>query len=441
MNDPNGMIREGDVYHLFFQHDPDSISHGPMHWGHAISRDLVDWEERPVALYPDHLGTCFSGCAVRAADGVKLFYTAHSLTAAGRDFQVQCLAHANEDMTGFATDAGNPVIANPGNEVFRDPKVIWHNETSRWIMLLTEGQSIVFYASINLIDWTRVSSFGANHGKHGAGVWECPDLLELKRPDGGMQWVLVVSVSEEACGGGSGTQYFVGQFDGTTFTNVNDPETVLWLDFGRDFYAPQSFHDPHGVPTIMAWASNWSYARETPTEQFRGVASLPRELSLDETPEGLLVAQTIPSAVREAFDARRDRATWRQCFDFKHADGANIAIGFFNAPEAQFHIEWSEEGLVTVHCQRGAIKDMVGYEHQYDARFVWPTSRSLKVEIFVDHGVVELLLADGTASISNVFYPDNVEAPLSLTRTSRRLRGPANDPSFPKTQSQGGPNG
>ena len=144
MNDPNGMIRVDGVYHLFFQHDPDSTVQGPMHWGHAKSTDLVNWEELPVALYPTALGTCFSGSAIETADGaLKLFYTAHQRPD-GRDFQTQCLVHADRALTTFTSEPANPVVKNPGLECFRDPKVIWHATTARWIMAVTLGQSIGF---------------------------------------------------------------------------------------------------------------------------------------------------------------------------------------------------------------------------------------------------------------------------------------------------------
>ncbi|MCR6670731.1 glycoside hydrolase family 32 protein [Devosia ginsengisoli] len=273
MNDPNGLIRVGDLWHLFFQYDPDSTTHGPMHWGHAISTDLLHWSEQPIALFPTELGTCFSGSAIETESAeVKLFYTAHSRTKAGEDYQVQCLVHVEENLSRFSLDAANPVVPNPGLRAFRDPKVIWHGASHSWIMLVTEGQSIGFYGSTDLRNWTHLSKFGEGQGRHSSGPWECPDMVPLTAPDGETAWVLIVGLNPGGYAPGSGTQYFIGQFDGRHFVNANTPETELWLDYGRDYYAAQTFFERGGTntPMALAWASNWLYAKQAPTKAFRG---------------------------------------------------------------------------------------------------------------------------------------------------------------------------
>lgn len=185
MNDPNGLIQIGGVWHLFYQHEPHSTVHGPMHWGHASSRDLTNWTEHPIALYPDALGTCFSGSAIETATGeIKLFYTAHRTLPDGSDFQVQCVVHTDRNLALFTPDQHNPVIDNPGLAAFRDPKALWHEQSGRWIMVLTHGQSVGIYSSVDLANWRFESTFGEADGKHGKGPWECPDLLPLPTPDG-----------------------------------------------------------------------------------------------------------------------------------------------------------------------------------------------------------------------------------------------------------------
>ncbi|MBE9640849.1 glycoside hydrolase family 32 protein [Salipiger mangrovisoli] len=435
MNDPNGLIRKDGLWHLFFQHDPDSITHGPMHWGHAVSRDLVDWEQRPVALRPDTLGTCFSGSAVQGPDGVRLFYTAHSLTKEGRDFQVQCMARADDAMSVFRTDPGNPILCNPGREVFRDPKVIWHEGTARWVMLLTEGQSIAFYASDDMTRWEYLTSFGTCHGQHGRGVWECPDLLELPFEDG-MKWVLIVSISEDAPGGGSGTQYFVGQFDGRRFTNDHAPDQVLWLDMGRDFYAPQSFFDPGGAPVLMAWASNWSYARQTPTRAFRGAASLPRELSLTRTPDGVRLAQKVPETVTRAFALRRDRGTFCHRFVLDRNGARDVSIALFGEAAPHYRLTRLPGGCVRVTATRAEGHDLPGFAHEVTTELLWPEDQPLSVELYVDRGMVELLLADGTVSLTNLHFPAMPEGPLTLTHHPH-----TRTPGAPHPIAKGGQNG
>ncbi len=214
---------------------------------------------------------------------------------------MQCLVHADRALTSFTGDPRNPVVPNPGLPVFRDPKVVWHEATRRWIMVVTHGQSIGIRSSADLVEWTLESEFGAGEGQHGSGPWECPDLLPLAAPGGTTRWVLLVGIASDAPGGGSGTQYFVGDFDGRRFTNANPPGTVLWADYGRDYYAAQSFFGAER-PTTLAWASNWQYAHQTPTEAFRGVLGLPRELSLVDTAQGYRLRQIVPGSVAAAFE-------------------------------------------------------------------------------------------------------------------------------------------
>lgn len=422
MNDPNGMIRVGDVWHLFFQHDPDSIVHGPMHWGHATSTDLLHWDEQPIALYPGELGTCFSGSAVESEEGVKLFYTAHSRTAAGEDYQVQCLVHANADLTDFVHDAANPVVPNPGLVAFRDPKVIWHAPSNKWVMLVTEGQSIGFYGSADMKSWTHLSSFGATHGRHSPGPWECPDMVPLTAPNGETVWVLIVGLNPGGYAAGSGTQYFIGQFDGISFTNANAPKTELWLDYGRDYYAAQTFFERGGTdaPVAIAWASNWLYSRQTHTAAFRGVMSLPRELRLVDTADGLRVAARVPLAAQEKMIGIVLKGTSRSDILADLAPSEQMEITLFGESEPSFVIRRNSETLGTIRTIRRAIEDMDQFGHDYDVRLNWPESGALDLTVFIDRGLVELCAADGLVWVTNLFFPADPEAPLAV-----RLSEPA----------------
>lgn len=412
MNDPNGMIRVDGTWHLFFQYDPDSTVHGPMHWGHATSTDLADWAEQPVALYPTPLGTCFSGSAIETAKGeIKLFYTAHSRTPAGEDHQVQCLVHADRAMGRFEADPANPVVANPGLTAFRDPKVIWHAPTGRWIMLVTEGQSIGFYGSDDLERWTHLSSFGQAHGRHSPGPWECPDMVPLAAPDGRTVWVLIVGLNPGGYAPGSGTQYFIGWFDGTHFTNDNPPATELWLDYGRDYYAAQTFfeRDGHGPPTAIAWASNWLYARQTPTQAFRGVMSLPRELRLVATPDGLRVAARVPPAVQQAFAAARP-GTGRIALTADLAVGEERAITLFGERRPHFIVRRDTGARGSIRTLRGEMAGLDQFGHDYAVPLPWPAGGALDIVLFLDRGLAELSAADGLVWITNLFYPANPDA-------------------------------
>lgn len=415
MNDPNGMIRVEGVWHLFFQHDPHSTGHGPMHWGHAASIDLVNWEERPVALYPTALGTCFSGSAIETEGGeIKLFYTAHSRTKAGEDYQSQCLVHADRSLTWFEAELANPVVPNPGLVAFRDPKVIWHPQSGRWIMLVTEGQCVGFYGSTDFKTWQHLSSFGEGHGRHSPGPWECPDLVPLTAPGGELLWVLIVGLNPGGYAPGSGTQYFIGHFDGTDFTNINRLETELWLDYGRDYYAAQTFFERGGTsePTAIAWASNWLYARTTPTDAFRGVMSLPRELRLVETADGLRVAARVPQVAQRAIAAGGRPGTSRHDLSQELAVGGELAITLFGEDRPHFVLRRTSSARGSIRTVRQAMAGLDQFGHDYTADFPWPESEALDVSIFVDRGLVELSAADGLLWVTNLFFPANPDAPL-----------------------------
>lgn len=406
MNDPNGMIKVDGVYHLFYQHDPDSTNHGPMHWGHARSTDLVTWEELPVALYPTELGTCFSGSAVETAKGeVRLFYTAHRRVD-GEDYQVQCLVHADPTLTTYRLDERNPVLGNPGLVCFRDPKVLWHKRSGRWIMALTHGQSIGFYASEDLDSWTFQSSFGDRHGRHSDGPWECPDLFSISDDRGNEHWILLVGIGSGAYAEGSGTQYFVGHFDGTTFTNSNPAETTLWLDYGRDFYAAQSFFDRTGsAPTVVGWASNWQYARDTPTQSFRGVMSLPRTLSLVDTGSGLRLAQTLPHSVLSAFQSTSDQSTYRRELEVTLSVGQSAVITLFAERQPHFTITRVAANEISITVVRRQIAAAPAFAHTYRVSGAYPQKGPLRLELCVDRGLVEFATGDGLTWITQLFFP------------------------------------
>lgn len=293
MNDPNGLVWHKGVYHLFYQYYPDDIVWGPMHWGHATSKDLLHWENKPIALYPDALGYIFSGSAVvdktnssglGTEDDPPLvaIFTYHDPkkeNSGNNDHQTQGIAYSLDNGETWTKYKGNPVIDNHEFLDFRDPKVFWEEENERWLMLLVAGDHLRIYSSPNLIDWTYQSEFGKDQGAHG-GVWECPDLFRLKvEGTDEEKWVLLISINPGGPNGGSATQYFVGDFDGTTFTS--DQEEEKWIDWGADNYAGVTYNNaPEGKRIFIGWMSNWNYARNTPTETWRSAMTLPRDLSL-----------------------------------------------------------------------------------------------------------------------------------------------------------------
>ncbi|HWS60197.1 MAG TPA: glycoside hydrolase family 32 protein, partial [Flavobacterium sp.] len=303
MNDPNGMFYYNGYYHLFYQYYPDSNVWGPMHWGHAISTDLITWTEKPIALYPDEKGYIFSGSAVVDLKNTSGFgslenppivamFTYHDpkKEKSGEiNTQSQGIAYSLDEGLTWKKYEANPIIKNPNIKDFRDPKMTWDNIHKQWLMVLAAGDKTIFYASKNLKDWELLSDFGKNIGAHG-GVWECPDFFPV-HVDGSdeYKWVLLLSINPGGPNGGSATQYFVGDFDGKTFTldktfsqDIKEKQ-ALYIDYGRDNYAGvtwSNISEVDGRKLFVGWMSNWQYAEKVPTEKWRSSMTIPRELVL-----------------------------------------------------------------------------------------------------------------------------------------------------------------
>lgn len=290
MNDPNGMVFNKGIYHLFYQYYPEATVWGPMHWGHATSGDLVHWKQLPVALYPDSTGYIFSGSAVIDSTNSSGFgkngkvpmvaiFTVHDPKgekAGTNNYQNESIAYSLDNGTTFTKYSRNPVIKNPGLTDFRDPKVFWYAPDKKWIMTLATKSDITFYSSPNLKDWTKQSEFGKNYGAHG-GVWECPDLFQLNLGSKSY-WVLIVNLNPGGPNGGSGTQYFIGQFDGKKFIPLTTE--TRWLDYGPDEYAGVTWSNTGRRKVFLGWMSNWLYANLVPTVKWRNAMTVPRELTL-----------------------------------------------------------------------------------------------------------------------------------------------------------------
>lgn len=315
-NDPNGMVYHDGEYHLFYQHNPYGSTWGNMHWGHAVSRDLHTWEHLPDALAPDELGSIFSGSAVIDKEntaGVGKDALIAIYTSAGR-IQTQSIAYSLDNGRTFTKYADNPVLVDSTIRDFRDPKVMWHAQSRKWVMTLATSQTVTFYGSKDLKEWDKLSSFGDGIGAHG-GVWECPDLFPVDYR-GRTKWVLLVSINPGGPNGGSATQYFIGDFDGKTFRPDALPYP-LWLDYGRDNYAGITWSNaPAGRHIFIGWMSNWAYANDVPTVNFRAGMTVPRELSIDHNGKHAVLAN-YPVGELEAL-----RAVVTGSDDFSVADGA-----------------------------------------------------------------------------------------------------------------------
>jgi fructan beta-fructosidase len=314
MNDPNGMVFYGGTFHLFFQYYPDSMVWGPMHWGHAVSKDMVHWREQPIALYPDTVGYIFSGSAVvdknnRSGFGegieppIVAIFTQHEPVTGSQN---QSIAYSLDSGSTWVKYNHNPVLRNPGIADFRDPKVFWFVPEQKWVMALAVKDHVEFYASGDLRNWRKVGEFGKDKGAHG-GVWECPDLFPINDLQGPSSWVLIVNINPGGPNGGSATQYFLGNFDGKTFT----PTTAgtRWLDYGPDEYAGVTWSNTGARRIFLGWMSNWLYGQRVPTDPWRSANTLPRDLKLQQVGDSLYVTSTPVWALDELV-VRQERVTF-----------------------------------------------------------------------------------------------------------------------------------
>ncbi|MDO7908727.1 glycoside hydrolase family 32 protein [Paenibacillus sp. JX-17] len=457
MNDPNGMVYFKGEYHLFYQYHPSGLTWGPMHWGHAVSRDLVSWEELDIALIPDQHGMIFSGSAVvdwhnttgffEEEPGLVAIFTHH---AEGQQrphaVQYQSLAYSKDQGRTWIKYEGNPVLRHETFVDFRDPKVFWHAPTSQWVMIVACGQSVCLYHSTNLKDWSLSSEFGEGIGFHG-GVWECPDLFPLP-VDGAedqTKWVMLVSIGDHAdYPEGSRTQYFTGDFDGRQFVpDVLSCEKIRWLDYGRDNYAGVSWSDvpeEDGRRLFIGWMSNWKYANMTPTEGWRGAMTLVRELAL-RTIEGEVKLAQQPAAELSAY--RKPVLSLRSMTAEEMAEQlSGLRLESYEI-EAELNASHSAdikvrvgEGHETIIGYRSVDSEiyidrtrsgLIGFHDEFSGRHSASVSRGdgrIEVRIFVDRSSVEVFVNGGESVLTDLIYPGAAATGLSLAAEDCQLMIP-----------------
>lgn len=423
MNDPNGMFFYEGEYHLFYQHYPDSTVWGPMHWGHAVSKDLVRWEHLPIALYPDSIGYIFSGSAVVDWNNTAGFgtgdnmvpivavFTYHNMDGekSGRvDFQTQGIAYSLDNGRTWTKYDKNPVLLNPGIKDFRDPKVSWNEAAKQWVMTLAVKDHIEFYGSPDLMKWEKLSEFGQQIGGHG-GVWECPDLFPLKDSEGKTHWVLLVSINPGGPQGGSATQYFVGNFDGKNF--ISQDTTTRWIDYGADNYAGVTWSDvpaEDGRRLFMGWMSNWQYAQVVPANTWRSAMTLPRELLVKQTSTGLRLTSKPAVEVKKLFDDG-------ECFNAptKFEGPVVINFGVLEHQAIAFELSNEKEEKVTIALDNGIFsfdrsKAGIGnFQESFSAlhQVKLGDLNVSSVEIYVDASSIEIFLNDGVVVMTELVFP------------------------------------
>ena len=406
MNDPNGMFYKDGVWHLCYQFNPYGSQWENMTWGHSTSTDLVHWKAEPTAITPDALGTIFSGCCVVdknntagfGNDAVIAFYT----SAGAR--QMQSMAYSTDGGKTFTKYENNPIITSNVPD-FRDPHVFWNAEAGFWNMILAAGQQMSIYSSKDLKEWKHESDFGAEYGNHG-GVWECPDLMKMKvRGTDKEKWMLICNINPGGPFGGSATQYFIGEFDGHKFTCEDEPSETKWMDYGKDHYATITFDNaPEGRRVGIAWMSNWQYANQVPTKQFRSANSIARDFGLFEY-NGETYCSVSPVKEMDAVRGQRISSPSETCEIVVQLKGdAQLTLRNSKGEKVVITYDAVEQ---TIDFDRRRSGD-VSFSEAFPCIVTSPTYGQIKtLRIFVDRSSIEIFDADGKMAMTNLVFPSD----------------------------------
>lgn len=472
INDPNGMVYYEGEYHLFYQYTPHDTQpdFGRMHWGHAVSNDLVHWDELTPAISPGEDGAIFSGSAVvdknntsgffnEAGSGLVAIYTNNGNSAQPGKPQVQSIAYSKDKGRTWTKYEGNPVLFPMETLDFRDPKVFWHEESSNWVMVLAVSDRVEFYTSSNLKDWSFASGFGSDIPGIHRGIFECPDVFKLQVDEdpNTTKWILTLSVGDrngvnpndsEPPAGGSGMMYFIGHFDGKVFT-LDEPlesfDTIQWIDYGSDFYAAVTWDgipNEDGRKIWVGWMNNWRYASTLPSKEWRGHMSIPREIQLRTYSEGLRLIQ---APITELNQLRRSILSLQDItikpdmnvlsaisaakmeiiaefeignaieFGFKvrksSSSNQETVIGY-NVLNEELFVDRTKSNTVDFHPDFGA-------KHKAPMK---PQHKRIQLSIYVDWSSVEIFGNNGTTIISDTIFPDLGSRGLELYAIGGELK-------------------
>ena len=405
MNDPNGMFFKDGVWHLYFQHNPYGSQWENMTWGHSTSTDLIHWTFQGDPVQPDAWGAIFSGSSVvdknnTAGFGENAIVALY--TSAGEN-QTQSMAYSTDNGKTFTKYDGNPIITSNVPD-FRDPHMFWNEDIKKWNMILAAGQQMNIYSSDNLKDWKFESSFGAEYGSHG-GVWECPDLMKMKvRGTDKEKWMLVCNINPGGPSGGSATQYFVGDFDGHKFTCESKPEVTKWMDYGKDHYATVTFDNaPNGRHVALAWMSNWQYANQVPTMQYRSANSIPRDLGLFEYKGNTYCSVTPSEEITAARSKKPSKSLSEACemvvnlkgdatITLSNSKGEKVVMTY-KAKDERFSMDRTLSGKTDFSSDFAAITTAPVY------------GKMNKLRIFIDKSSIEVFDNDGKMAMTNLVFP------------------------------------
>ena len=430
MNDPNGMFYKDGLYHLYFQYNPYGSVWGNMHWGHSTSTDLMHWKFEGCAIVPDAWGAIFSGsCVVDhentagfGKEAVVAFYTSAKSTPLG-DIQMQSMAYSLDNGKTFTKYEGNPILTSSEKD-FRDPKVFWYAPGKHWVMILAVGQHMEIYSSVNLKEWKKESEFGAMQGAHG-GVWECPDLVEISvEGTREKKWVLICNLNPGGPFGGSAAQYFVGSFDGKKFVNES-PTQAKWMDWGKDNYATVTWNNaPDGRCIALGWMSNWQYANNVPTRQYRSANTLARDLTLYREGQELYLKSTPSVEVKKARGKKVSIPSFKvsekheivNLFEEKqgayeveiviqNAGASKIAFCLLNdkGEKVSMYYDLNRKQFVMDRSESGTVD----FSKDFPAVTVAPANvdKELTLRLFVDRSSIEAFGEDGKFVMTNLVFP------------------------------------
>ena len=405
MNDPNGMFYKDGVWHLYFQYNPYGSQWENMTWGHSTSTDLIHWTFQGAPIEADAWGTIFSGSAVVDHNNTAGFgkgAVVAMYTSAGEN-QTQSIAYSNDNGQTFTKYDGNPVLTSNTPD-YRDPHVFWNEDIKRWNMIMAEGQHMDIYSSADLKEWKLESQFGAEYGNHG-GVWECPDLMKMKvRGTDQYKWMLLCNINPGGPFGGSATQYFVGQFDGHKFTCESAPEVTKWMDYGKDHYATVTFDNaPDGRHVAMAWMSNWQYANQVPTMQYRSANSVPRDLDLYEY-QGQTYCGVTPSPELAAARPKKATKTLTEACEMVVTLEGNATITLANDKGEQVVMTYDEKSRTfAMDRTKSGQKE---FSDDFAALTVAPVHGKMsQLRLFIDRSSIEAFDADGKMAMTNLVFP------------------------------------
>jgi fructan beta-fructosidase len=430
MNDPNGLIYFEGEWHMFYQHLPEGETR--QHWGHAISRDLLHWEHLPIALYPDELGSIWSGSvAVDEHDTSGFFAGDRGLVAAFthqvETAQRQSLAFSCDRGRTWTKFSGNPVLVSSSPD-FRDPKIFWHAPIGQWVMVVTAGNRVQFYHSADLKSWTFASSYGGGWIPDNW-VWECPDLfaLPLDGDENNQRWVLnasfIIPGDIEGRPGASKMRYFIGQFDGRQFipSSADNQPGGYPTSYGADDYAGITFANPPDNERIfLAWMNHWDYAWPAHHQGKSEMMTLPRRLALRRTPRGLrLFQQPITPFLKarpvwEDMPLAEENLAWAE----GTAEAFALEAEFEAGAASEFGIRLRKGGVnqtiigydaarKTVFVDRTRAGD-ASFHNQFAARHEAPlslTAGRLRLQVFVDTNSVEVYANEGEVVLNDLIFP------------------------------------